>query len=201
MKRLFKHSRKGFTLIEVALVSVLIAVIVGVISMAFLNSLQTSSIASTRLRMQMDLRDTLRYMSRMIRFAGVRPVDTAIEEIDESYMVFQGDYDADGATDRFSFVHDPSNKTITVTHWEKHGPDYYLVNDPEIVMINVDDLRFVYYTRDNVETMDPDQVTAVMVQVTLSPPDSVREGIREMVGTLSSSQRVFCPNLAWRLPD
>jgi len=201
VKRLFKHSRKGFTLIEVALVSVLIAVIVGVISMAFLNSLQTSSIASTRLRMQMDLRDTLRYMSRMIRFAGVRPVDTAIEEIDESYMVFQGDYDADGATDRFSFVHDPSNKTITVTHWEKHGPDYYLVNDPEIVMINVDDLRFVYYTRDNVETMDPDQVTAVMVQVTLSPPDSVREGIREMVGTLSSSQRVFCPNLAWRLPD
>jgi len=169
VKRLFKHSRKGFTLIEVALVSVLIAVIVGVISMAFLNSLQTSSIASTRLRMQMDLRDTLRYMSRMIRFAGVRPVDTAIEEIDESYMVFQGDYDADGATDRFSFVHDPSNKTITVTHWEKHGPDYYLVNDPEIVMINVDDLRFVYYTRDNVETMDPDQVTAVMVQGALQP--------------------------------
>jgi len=201
VKRLFKHSRKGFTLIEVALVSVLIAVIVGVISMAFLNSLQTSSIASTRLRMQMDLRDTLRYMSRMIRFAGVRPVDTAIEEIDESYMVFQGDYDADGATDRFSFVYDSPNKTITVTHWEKHGSDYYLVNDPEIVMINVDDLRFVYYTRDNVETMDPDQVTAVMVQVTMSPPDSVREGIREMVGTLSSSQRVFCPNLAWRLPD
>jgi hypothetical protein len=167
--------------------------------MAFVETLQTSSVASARLRMQQNLRDTLGYMSRIIRFAGVRPVDTAIEEIDESYIVFQGDYDADGATDRFSFAYDSPNKTITVTHWEKVGANYYLVNDPEIVMTNVDDLVFTFYTENNTVTTDPDLVTAVMVQVTLSPPASVRHGIREMVGSLSSSQRVYCPNLAWRL--
>ncbi len=199
MKRRSKHNCKGFSLIEVLLVSLLLAIIVGVVSMAFVETLQTSSVASARLRMQQNLRDTLGYMSRIIRFAGVRPVDTAIEEIDESYIVFQGDYDADGATDRFSFAYDSPNKTITVTHWEKVGANYYLVNDPEIVMTNVDDLVFTFYTENNTVTTDPDLVTAVMVQVTLSPPASVRHGIREMVGSLSSSQRVYCPNLAWRL--
>jgi prepilin-type N-terminal cleavage/methylation domain-containing protein len=199
VKRRSKHNCKGFSLIEVLLVSLLLAIIVGVVSMAFVETLQTSSVASARLRMQQNLRDTLGYMSRIIRFAGVRPVDTAIEEIDESYIVFQGDYDADGATDRFSFAYDSPNKTITVTHWEKVGANYYLVNDPEIVMTNVDDLVFTFYTENNTVTTDPDLVTAVMVQVTLSPPASVRHGIREMVGSLSSSQRVYCPNLAWRL--
>lgn len=199
MKRRSKHNCKGFSLIEVLLVSLLLAIIVGVVSMAFVETLQTSSVASARLRMQQNLRDTLGYMSRIIRFAGVRPVDTAIEEIDESYIVFQGDYDADGATDRFSFAYDSPNKTITVTHWEKVGANYYLVNDPEIVMTNVDDLVFTFYTENNTVTTDPDLVTAVMVQVTLSPPASVRSGVRELVGSLSSSQRVYCPNLAWRL--
>lgn len=199
MKRRSKHNCKGFSLIEVLLVSLLLAIILGVVSMAFVETLQTSSVASARLRMQQNLRDTLGYMSRIIRFAGVRPVDTAIEEIDESYIVFQGDYDADGATDRFSFAYDSPNKTITVTHWEKVGANFYLVNDPEVVMTNVDELLFTFYTEDNAVTIDPDLVTAVMVQVTLSPPASVRAGVREMVGSLSSSQRVYCPNLAWRL--
>lgn len=191
--------RRGFTLIEVLMAAALLALVIGVISISFVDTLTTSSIARVRLRVQQDIRDTLGYVSRMIRYAGVRPVDVAVEEIGDDYMVFQGDYDADGAANRFSFVYDSASKTITVSHWEKSGANFYLVNDPEVVMMNVEELLFTYYTKDNTVTVDPDEVTAVRIQVTISPPDTEREAIRQAVGNLSSSQLVFCPNLSWRL--
>jgi len=73
------------------------------------------------------------------------------------------------------------------------------VGEPQVVMDNVTDLEFHYYTAENVETSDPDQLTSVEIEITLQPPTNISTMVREMAGEYKQSTRVYCPNLAWRL--
>jgi|GEM_PF-1895238 len=200
MRVRISKDKRGFTLIELLIAASLTAIILGAISLVFISTLRTSSVGRVRLQMQQNIRDTLGYMSRMIRFAGIRPVDVGIEEINPGYIIFQSDHDGDGITERYMFEYVEYQQKITLTQWVKSGPNYVVVRGPETVMPNVSDLIFTYYTKDNVETADPAMVTAVKISLTLTPPLVEDATTREMVGDLSQSTLVYCPNLAWRLP-
>jgi len=191
---------KGFTLIEILIVSLLLALVVGIIAYIFGVSVRNSSLARTRLELLEDARTTLSYMSRLIRLAGIQPVDQAVETMDPGEIKFQADVDDDEVTDRFSFAYDAVAYAIVVTRWvrnEMGGFDQ--VGETEIVMDNVTDLTFRYYTEENVETSDPNLLTSVEVEITLRPPAGISELVREMTGEFKQSTRVYCPNLAWRL--
>ncbi len=193
-------SRKGFTLIELLIAASLTTIILGAISMVFISTMRTSAVGRVRLQMQQNIRDTLGYMSRMIRFAGIRPVDEGIEEIGTHHIIFQCDRDGDGITNRYMFEYIDYQNKITLTEWVKSGANYNIVRGPETVMPNVSDLVFAYYTKDNVETTNPAEVTAVRISITMIPPPNEHETTREFVGELKQSTLVYCPNLAWRLP-
>lgn len=193
------RENKGFTLLEVLIASALLAIVLGAVAMIFISMMRVSTIAQARLITQQDLRDTLDYISRLIRFAGIRPVETAVEEIGESYILFQCDYDNDGVTDRFSIGYDAGTETITLTQWVKDGPNFALVRPAEVVMERVKELLFTYYTEDNEETANPDLVTGVQVTVALAPPINVVQGVHDAIGNMRQSRFVYCPNLAWRL--
>jgi len=192
--------KRGFTLIEMLIVTVLLALVVGMIAYLFGSSVRTSTLARTRLELLENARSTLSYMSRFIRLAGIQPVDDAIETMDEHEIKFQADVDDDEVTDRFSFVFDPEAQSIIVTRWIKNaGGGFDPVGEPQVVMDNVTDLEFHYYTAENVETSDPDQLTSVEIEITLQPPTNISTVVREMAGEYKQSTRVYCPNLAWRL--
>jgi len=194
------RDRKGFTLIELLIAASLTTIILAAISMVFISTLRTSTVGRVRLQMQQNIRDTLGYMSRMIRFAGIRPVDEGIEEINPYFIIFQSDRDGDGVTERYMFEYVEYQEKITLTQWVKSGSNFVLVRGPETVIPDVVDMAFTFYTRDNVETTDPAAVTAVKISLTLTPPSNEDDTTREMVGNLSQSTLVYCPNLAWRLP-
>jgi len=197
MKTMYK---RGFTLIEMLIVTVLLALVVGMIAYLFGSSVRSSTLARTRLELLENARSTLSYMSRFIRLAGIQPVDDAIETMDEHEIKFQADVDDDEVTDRFSFVFDPEAQSIIVTRWIKNaGGGFDPVGEPQVVMDNVTDLEFHYYTAENVETSDPDQLTSVEIEITLQPPTNISTVVREMAGEYKQSTRVYCPNLAWRL--
>ena len=192
--------KRGFTLIEMLIVTVLLALVVGMIAYLFGSSVRSSTLARTRLELLENARSTLSYMSRFIRLAGIQPVDDAIETMDEHEIKFQADVDDDEVTDRFSFVFDPEAQSIIVTRWIKNaGGGFDPVGEPQVVMDNVTDLEFHYYTAENVETSDPDQLTSVEIEITLQPPTNISTVVREMAGEYKQSTRVYCPNLAWRL--
>jgi prepilin-type N-terminal cleavage/methylation domain-containing protein len=197
--RLKTGRREGFTLIELLIVTVLLTVVISTMAYAFYDILRTSAISRVRMQMQQDLRDTVGYMSRMIRYAGIRPVDTAVEEATGIGIIFQGDYDADGIVDRISFQYDANAKTILLSQWVKNGGSFDIVHDSQVVMSNVTDLSFTYYTAENVVTTNPALVTAIRLQVTLEPPNNVPPRVRNVVGSMRKSTLVYCPNLAWRL--
>lgn len=193
-------SKQGFTLIEILIVTVLLTLVVGMIAYIFGSSVRNSSLARTRLHLLENARTTLGYMARLIRLAGIQPVDQAIETMDPDEIKFQSDIDDDDVTDRFSFAYDPGTLTIIVSRWVKNElGQFEQVGNPEIVMDNVTDLIFRYYTADNVETADPAQLTSVEIEITLRPPTNVSSLVREMAGEFKQSTRVYCPNLAWRL--
>lgn len=192
--------KRGFTLIEMLIVTVLLALVVGMIAYLFGSSVRSSTLARTRLELLENARSTLSYMSRFIRLAGIQPVDDAIETMEEHEIKFQADIDDDDVTDRFSFVFDPEAQSIIVTRWIKNaGGGFDPVGEPQVVMDNVTDLEFHYYTAENVETSDPDQLTSVEIEITLQPPTNISTVVREMAGEYKQSTRVYCPNLAWRL--
>lgn len=197
--RINKGKCGGFTLIELLIVTMLLTVVISTMAYAFFDILHTSAVSRVRMQMQQDLRDTVGYMSRMIRYAGIRPVDTAVEEAEGTAIVFQGDYNADGVVDRISFQYDANAETILLSQWVKNGNNFDIVHDAQVVMANVTELSFTYYTAQNVETTDPTQVTAIRLRITLEPPTNVPPKVRNVVGTMQKSSLVYCPNLAWRL--
>jgi prepilin-type N-terminal cleavage/methylation domain-containing protein len=201
MKKILPKANSGFTLVELMVASLVMGVIVSTITYAFMDILRTSSVSRVKMQMQQDLRDTLGYMARMTRYAGIRPVDTAVEEISATNIIFQCDYNADQVTDRLEFAYDSEAQAILLTQWVKDGSSYSLVQETQTVMTNVTDMQFTFYTSNNEETTDPALVTAGKIQLTLQPPLNVPEKVRNMVGDLSMSAKVYCPNLAWRLPE
>lgn len=199
MRRLDMRASGGFTLIELVIVSMLLTVVIGAIAYAFYDLLQTSAITRVRMQMQQDIRDTLGYMSRMVRYAGIQPVEAAVEVAEPDKIVFQGDYNDDEVVDRISFSYDSGAKAIVLTQWLKDGMTFVIVHESQIVMANVVDLQFTYYTARNVVTTDSSRVTAVKIALTLEPPPNVSPKVRNAVGEMKKSTMAFCPNLAWRL--
>ncbi len=194
-----KQGKNGFTLIEILIALIVLAILLGAVTMFFISFVFYGSVARTRLRMQEDIRMTLEYMGRHIRLAGIRPVDVGIETIEESSFVFQTDSNGDGVTERFQFSFDPNTNTIVLRKWVKSGLDFIDDGVPEVVMDNVDQLIFSYYTSSNIETTSPAEVTAVRIDITLSPPLTENERTRLAVGNMKGSVITYCPNLAWRL--
>jgi len=196
-----KRKAGGFTLIEILIATMLLALVMGFLISVFISTMRTSAIARARLQTQQEVRDTLGYVSRLLRFAGIRPVDTGIEEITDSSIIFQCDFDHDNVTDRFGIAYDEANQVITLTHWVKGVGGFDLLRGPETVAGRVEDLEFTYYTEDNEITADPDLVTAIQVSLTLGPPAKEAAAVKQAVGSLRQSTYVYCPNLAWRLTE
>jgi prepilin-type N-terminal cleavage/methylation domain-containing protein len=196
-----KRRSAGFTLVEMMIAALVMGIIVSTIAYAFFDILRTSSVARVKMQMQQDMRDTLGYMARMMRYAGIRPVVTAIEEVSDTNIIFQCDYNADQVVDRIEFAYNPETKSIMLTQWVQNGSNWDVVHDTQAVMDNITAMQFTFYTSNNQATTDPALVTAGKIALTMEPPDSAPGTIRAMVGDISMSAKVYCPNLAWRLPE
>jgi len=198
LMRLIKE-KSGFTLIELLIVTALLTLILSAVAYTFIYATRYSSVARVRLTLQKDIGATLQYLSRTIRLAGIRPVDVGFEDIGENSLTFQSDSNGDGVTERFRFWFDANGNTIYLSKWIKSGGIFVEDGTPQVVMENVQELSFSYYTVDNVETTNPAEVTSVEIRLTLVPPPSVHQSVREIIGSLKGSTLTYCPNLAWRL--
>jgi prepilin-type N-terminal cleavage/methylation domain-containing protein len=195
-----KRKRAGFTLIEMMITALVMGVVISTIAYAFFDILRTSAVTRVKMQMQQDLRDTLGYMSRMMRYAGIRPVFTAIEQVSSTDIIFQCDYNADQIVDRLEFTYIPASKSITLTQWVRNGSSWNMVTNAQAVMNNITAMQMIFYTSNNQVTTNPALVTAGKITLTVEPPSNVPNTIRAMVGNISMSAKVYCPNLAWRLP-
>jgi hypothetical protein len=181
--------------------ALVMGIVISTIAYAFFDILRTSSVTRVKLQMQQDLRDTLGYMARMMRYAGIRPVITAIEEVSDTNIIFQCDYNADHTVDRFEFSYDAEAKSILLTQWIRNGSNWDVVHDTQSVMDNITAMQLAFYTSNNQATSDTALVTAGKITLTMEPPGNVPDAIRAMVGDISMSAKIYCPNLAWRLPE
>ncbi|MEP0813109.1 MAG: prepilin-type N-terminal cleavage/methylation domain-containing protein [bacterium] len=191
--------KHGFTLAEVLIASVVLTVLLAAFALVFIYSLNIGAATQSRLKTQQDLRATLEYLSRFIRLAGIQPVDVGMEEIEENYLTFQSDVDADSVTDRFQIRYSSADKTVVLERWFKNGTEFQSYGQPEVVMDNVASLVFTYFTADNVETTDPALVSAVRISISLIPTAGDNKSEAKMVGELEGSTLVYCPNLGMRL--
>ncbi len=187
---------KGFTLIEMLVGLIVFAILIGAMSFVFIYSLKMASASQVRVRTQEDLRATLDYMSRFIRRAGIKPVETPIETIGENSITFQSDIDGDSFPERFKITFDPNTSTIMLEKWTMTGGNFVSAGEPEIVMDGVQSLIFEYYSTSNMVTQNPDEITSIGIRLTLYPKPSGSYRDDNMVGQLTGSTLVFCPNLA-----
>ena len=190
-----KEGRKGFTLIELLVGIIVFAILLGAMAFVFVYSLRIASASQVRVRTQEDLRSTLDYMSRLIRRAGIKPVETALEEIGEKSVTFQSDIDGDGQPDRFRLGYDEGTKAILLEKWRRSAGAFTESGVVEVVMDGVKDLTFVYYSSANVETNDPDEISAIGIHLTLYPKPSGTLQDKALAGELSGTTMVYCPNL------
>jgi hypothetical protein len=88
-----------------------------------------------------------------------------------------------------------------LTQWIRNGSNWDVVHDTQSVMDNITAMQLAFYTSNNQATSDTALVTAGKITLTMEPPGNVPDAIRAMVGDISMSAKIYCPNLAWRLPE
>jgi len=188
-------NKKGFTLIELAVVIAIMCIVLGAIYSVFAATNKSSTNNKAIVNVMQNLRTSIDFMEQDIRMAGLDRFDTAnagIEVATATQLRFTADRNMDGAInsdiERITYSYDATTDQLNQCLMEG------TLSDWEIVADNVINFQFSYL--DGAENLlafpiaDLSEIRTVLISMTIVKPAGLSEAVDRSV-----NKRISCRNL------
>lgn len=160
--------RRGFSLIETLVVIVISMLVAGTIVTLMVGQMRTTSSLNRDMLNEQSLRDNMAYVMDELNAMGNNTAEPFMSEATESSIQFNGDVDNDGSVDQIEYVYDEDEGTLSRTlRSSSDGGSTWDDVSTDVLIPNIEELEFIYYTAGNTETDVVDDVTAVQMRVKL----------------------------------
>jgi prepilin-type N-terminal cleavage/methylation domain-containing protein len=159
--------RAGFSLIELLVVVVLLAIVGGAILMALMGQMQLSSTQNRAMINQQNLREALDYMTDEVSSLGGGVTEPFISTATTTEFQFVTDIDGDGQWNRIRYYLSGGNLRRQLWSSANAGTSWTEVSD-DVLLANVSSLTFTYFQPGNTTTTVLNNITMVEAKVTQS---------------------------------
>jgi prepilin-type N-terminal cleavage/methylation domain-containing protein len=191
------ENKSGFTLVELAIVIVIMSIVLGAIYSVFAATNRSTTNNEVIAEVMQNLRTSIDYMEQDIRMAGLDRFDSAnagIEAATATNLRFTADRNMDGALndniERITYFYDAANNRLRQCLGEGTLDDWQTLSE------NVTNFQFSYLDADDnllaFPIADLNQIRTVVVSISVEQP-SGRSGHVER----TINKRILCRNLTF----
>ena len=159
---------KGFSLVELLVVSVISLIIGTAIIAALVNQTKLTASQNRNVLNQENLRDSMRFISDEILSLGSGATEPFIYTATANVFEFVGDVDGDGAQDRIRLSLNLTQIDRALYSTPDGGVTWTLVRT-DVVLDGVSNLSFTYFAFGDTIPATVDVITSVEISITLDP--------------------------------